>query len=124
MWSDILLWQQLGEVVKKLLGLFCFSQLCLDVPVRAVANDTGMLGFHRNCKVDERFDSARMCSCCCDISVGIGCISLRVNSGRLRKEYNKCMCTFTVLSNLVLDLDLMRVPHASIKFCCDGTFCE
>ena len=56
--SDTLLWQQLGLVVKKLLGLFCFSQLCLDVPVRAVANDTGMVGFHRNCKVDERFHSA------------------------------------------------------------------
>ena len=54
------LWQ-LGEVVKKLLGIFCFSQFCLDVPVRGVANDTGMVGFPRNCKVDERFDGALIC---------------------------------------------------------------
>lgn len=98
-WSDILLWQ-LGQVVKKLLGLLCFSQLCLDVPV-------ALVGFHHcNCKVDERFDSALICSCCCDISVDIGCISLWVNStSSLRKEYSKCMCTFTVKFGFEVGLD-------------------
>jgi len=48
---------------------------------------TGMVGFDRNCKVDERFDSALIYSCCCcDISVGIGCISLWVYSSRPSKR--------------------------------------
>lgn len=83
----------LGEAVKKkLLGLSCFSQLCFDVPARAMAHDSGRFFFNRNCKVwwrtvSQCTDIYVAACCCCDISVGIEClyISIWVNSVRLRK---------------------------------------